>query len=106
VAGYGTGAALIYRKRTIWSLLAIMAFSLCLGWWRGAIYMHKLAEYQPLYLHNVTLTAAAVDDAVYGKTLSCLSMLTASNLPMGRIWQANWNSVVSARVPSTREIRY
>jgi hypothetical protein len=29
--------------------------------------MNKLAECQPLYLHSVTLTAVAVDDAVYEK---------------------------------------
>jgi competence protein ComEC len=55
------------RKRKVWALVWIVLFGLTLGWWRGSIYMTKLADYQHLYNHKVTLMATATQDAVYGK---------------------------------------
>jgi competence protein ComEC len=58
---------LLFRKRNAWTLAWILAFGLCLGWWRGSVYMQKLAQWQPYYGHKVSITATATDDGVYGK---------------------------------------
>lgn len=60
-------AVLCFRKKNVWSLLLVVLAVLCLGWYRGSVYMHKLAYWQPYYGHKVTLAATATDDGVYGK---------------------------------------
>ena len=55
------------RKRQLWALSWIILFGLSLGWWRGSIYMTKLADWQQYYDQKVTLTATSSEDAVYGK---------------------------------------
>ncbi|HVS58673.1 MAG TPA: ComEC/Rec2 family competence protein [Candidatus Saccharimonadales bacterium] len=58
---------LVLRKRSWRTLLWIVVFGLVLGWWRGSLYMTKLADWQQLYDHKVTLVATSTEDAVYGK---------------------------------------
>ncbi len=55
------------RRRTAWALLWIVLFGLSLGWWRGSLYMTKLADYQGYYDHKVTISAVASQDAAYNK---------------------------------------
>jgi competence protein ComEC len=55
------------KKRKAWALVWIILLGLSVGWWRGSLYMTKLADYQQLYNHKVTLIATSTDDAVYGK---------------------------------------
>jgi competence protein ComEC len=67
--GFGLAFLLIsYRKRTLVTLLLVVALGLGLGMWRGSIYMQKLAAYEPFYYQKITLTVRAGEDAVYGKT--------------------------------------
>jgi competence protein ComEC len=56
-----------WRKRTIAVLLLALLFGLSLGWWRGSVYMNKLAVWQPLYYQKITISARSAEDAVYGK---------------------------------------
>lgn len=69
------------HKRKLWALAWIILLGLGLGWWRGSVYMTKLAEYQHLYNHKVTLVATSTQDAVYGKN-SQLSFV-ANNIEVG-----------------------
>lgn len=55
------------RKRTAWTLLWVLLFGVSLGWWRGSLYMTKLADYGQYYDHKVTITAVAKQDAAYNK---------------------------------------
>jgi len=58
---------IIGRNRTALTLCLAGLLGVSLGCWRGAIFMHKLADYQPYYYQKITFTARAADDAVYGK---------------------------------------
>jgi competence protein ComEC len=57
----------VFRRRTPVTLLLVTALGLCLGVWRGAIFEHKLAAYQPYYGQKITISAQAINDGVYGK---------------------------------------
>jgi ComEC/Rec2-related protein len=57
----------VFRRRLVTTLLLTLALATGLGLWRGAIFMEKLATYQPYYGQTITVTAQAMDDAVYGK---------------------------------------
>jgi competence protein ComEC len=56
-----------WSKRTVLALLLTVLFGFCVGCQRGSIYMQKLSDYQPFYYQKITLSARAMDDAVYGK---------------------------------------
>jgi competence protein ComEC len=56
-----------FRKKTAWSVLWIVVLGVSLGWWRGSVYMQKLASWQQYYGQKVTITATAVEDGVYDK---------------------------------------
>src|SRR3954462_5896807 len=56
-----------YPKQQSLSAILVIIFGLSLGWWRGAIYMGKLAAYEPIYYQKVTLVAKASEDGTYGK---------------------------------------
>jgi competence protein ComEC len=60
LAGFG-----IYRKTLIGVVLVVL-FGLSLGWWRGSIFMEKLAAYRPYYDQKLTVQVEALQDAVYG----------------------------------------
>lgn len=47
------------------TLVTVVAFGI--GWWRGTVYMQKLAVNETLYGHNVAFIGRASEDAVYGK---------------------------------------
>jgi ComEC/Rec2-related protein len=75
--GYGCSGAwcfvsgwfmmMTWRRRTLIAVLGAILFGVVFGWWRGAIYMQKLAAYEPLhYSKQITITAQATEDAVYG----------------------------------------
>lgn len=61
------GLLVTIKKQHIWCLLWIIALGLSLGWWRGSLYMAKLAEYQALSHQKITLVGTATSDAVYDK---------------------------------------
>lgn len=63
----GLLALVFARRRSTISLILIILFGLSLGWWRGSIYMNKLAEYQSLFGQKITITARADEDATYSK---------------------------------------
>lgn len=65
VAGLAT--LLLFRKQNAATLVAVMLFCSMLGMLRGAVYQHKLAQYDAVYDHKVTLTARALTDGTYGK---------------------------------------
>jgi hypothetical protein len=56
---------LIVRKRNWLAVLSIILFGISCGWWRGSIYMHKLAEYDLWQKREVTISARAMNDALY-----------------------------------------
>ena len=44
-----------------------MLLGISLGWWRGSLYMTKLAQFEQYYNHPVTITAIASQDGAYNK---------------------------------------
>jgi competence protein ComEC len=50
------------------ALVWVILLGLCIGWWRGGVYMQKIARYDQLYGQKLTINAVATEDAVYGKT--------------------------------------
>jgi ComEC/Rec2-related protein len=56
---------LTWRNRKWWTVLWIVLLGLSLGWWRGSLYMTKLAAYDQYFGHKVTITAVANQDAAY-----------------------------------------
>ena len=58
----------VLRKRSFLTILLVVLTGVSCGWWRGAIYMQKLVEYEPLYYQKITLVMQASEDATYGKT--------------------------------------
>lgn len=57
----------IGRRRTMLRLCLVILLGLSLGCQRGAVFMDKLAAYQPFYNQKVIITVQAGEDAVYGK---------------------------------------
>jgi competence protein ComEC len=55
------------KSRRVWSVFWIIMFGLSLGWWRGSLYMTKLADYQLLSGQHITIIGRAANDAVYDK---------------------------------------
>lgn len=68
------------RRRGLESVVLVAMVGLCIGWWRGSVYLQKLARFDELYYQRVTITAEADEDAVYGKsgqlTFSAGSIMT------------------------------
>ncbi|HTB49277.1 MAG TPA: ComEC/Rec2 family competence protein [Verrucomicrobiae bacterium] len=58
--------AFTLRGRTALAGLAVVMLGLSIGCQRGAVFMDKLAAYQPLYYHKIIISAQATEDAVYG----------------------------------------
>lgn len=61
------GLLLIFRRRTVITLVLVLLFGLGLGLWRGGLFAEKLVLYAPHYEQKVTLTARAATDGIYGK---------------------------------------
>src|SRR5690348_6530969 len=55
------------HRHSYWTFLWIVLFGVSLGWWRGSVYIQKLAEWQQNYDQKVTITAVASQDAAYNK---------------------------------------
>src|SRR4051812_13495978 len=55
------------RRQRLSTLILIVIFGLACGWWRGAIYTQRLSAYNSFYYRKVTITARAMNDAIYGK---------------------------------------
>ncbi len=60
--------AAYWSKRTVITGLLVIICGVTCGWQHGALYMHKLAAYEPLYYQKITISVVANEDAVYGKT--------------------------------------
>ena len=63
------GVAVVFslRKHNVVTLLLLVVLCFGVGWWRGSVYMQKLALHQTFHFQKVTIEGRAVDDAVYGK---------------------------------------
>lgn len=61
-------AALLLKKRNFAALIVICLLGMVLGWYRGAVYMHRLAQVYRLQHTEVALVATVSNDAVYSKT--------------------------------------
>ncbi len=57
-----------WRRHNILTLSMVILLGLSCGWWRGSVYIHRLAVYDNWYYQKVTVTARAMEDALYGKT--------------------------------------
>lgn len=55
------------RRHNAWTLLFVTVTALGIGWWRGGVYMDRLAVNESLYGQKVTLVGKATEDAVYGR---------------------------------------
>ncbi len=55
----------LLKPKNITSLLLVIVLGLCLGLWRGGIYMQKLGELKGLSSQNAIIEATATSDAVY-----------------------------------------
>ena len=54
------------RRRSLIGLGILMLFGFSFGWWRGSVYMHRLADYAQYYGHPVIIRVIAQEDAIYG----------------------------------------
>ncbi len=64
----GAFALLSWRRHNLLTLCACLLLGTGCGWWRGAVYMQRLSVYDDWQYGEVTITARALDDALYGKT--------------------------------------
>lgn len=55
------------RRHNLATLLFLVLLCFGMGWWRGSVYMQKLAVHQSLHYQKVILIGRASEDAVYGK---------------------------------------
>jgi competence protein ComEC len=61
--------ALISLPRHNWMTLILVALlGLGCGWWRGSLYLQRLAVHDDFQYQKITITARAMNDALYGKT--------------------------------------
>lgn len=60
-------AAVLLRRRKLFSLVFVLLLGVSLGCWRGNIYMQYLSEYEPIYYEKITITVNAREDAIYDK---------------------------------------
>jgi competence protein ComEC len=60
------GLLFCLKKRTVWAALFVVVFGLSLGWWRGGLYMQKMAAYDHYFYQKVTIIGRAMDDSAYG----------------------------------------
>ena len=56
-----------FKMRRSTRLLAVLLFGLLVGWWRGGVYLQKLAPYSELDGKKVMLTVTADSSGVYGQ---------------------------------------
>ena len=56
------------RQQTLFGVIFIASFGLCLGLWRGGVVQQQLASYNGLYDQVITIHAHVLSDGTYGKT--------------------------------------
>jgi competence protein ComEC len=57
----------VWRFQGVTLLLAAVLAGICLGGWRGSVYMDNLAKYDSLFGQKVTVIGTAALDGVYGR---------------------------------------
>lgn len=55
------------RRHNVLTLTLLVVLFLGIGWWRGSMFMQKLAVHESLQYEKVTLVGTATEDAVYGQ---------------------------------------
>lgn len=60
-------AAASLRRHNVVTLLCLALLFFGVGWWRGSVYMGKLAVHRSLQYQKVVLVGRATEDAVYGQ---------------------------------------
>jgi competence protein ComEC len=64
----GLFVLLAWRKHSWLTLVIVLLFGISCGWWRGSVYLQRLAVYDEVQYQKITITARAMNDALYGKT--------------------------------------
>lgn len=72
------------RSKKIVTLFIFLIFGFGVGLWRGGIYIEKLNYLKVLANHQVTITATAASDAVYGKNFQIEFTAGKAKLVPGR----------------------
>src|SRR6185369_5053307 len=52
---------LAWRKHSWLTLLLVLFFGVACGWWRGSLYLQRLAVYDSLQGQKITITARAMN---------------------------------------------
>lgn len=60
-------AVVSLRRHNAVTLLLLVMLFLGIGWWRGSVFMQKLATHESFHFADVTLVGKATEDAVYGE---------------------------------------
>lgn len=75
------------RQNAVTLLLLVLLFG-GIGWWRGYVYMERLAVHESLHEQKVVLVGRAAEEAVYGEryqlefTLSNVEVLEPERIPL------------------------
>jgi competence protein ComEC len=80
----GLFALLALRKHNSLTLILVLVFGIGCGWWRGALYLRRLAVYDNLQHQKIVITARAMNDASYGKTKQLTFEANHIVLPSGQ----------------------
>lgn len=59
--------AVSLRRHNVLTLVLLCLLFLGIGWWRGSLYMQKLALHESFHYEKVTLVGKVTEDAVYGQ---------------------------------------
>ncbi len=55
------------RRHNVLTLMLLAMLFFGIGWWRGSVYVEKLAVHESFHYQKVTLVGRATEDAVYGQ---------------------------------------
>lgn len=81
-------AVLSLRRHNAVTLILLILLFFGIGWWRGSLYVQKLAVHESLHLQQVTLVGRATEDAVYGQryqlefSISDVSVISPQEMPL------------------------
>jgi len=67
VALIPAGLLVVFRKRTVATVLVVLVLGLLLGVWRGGAVQQQVAEYGQFYGRTVLVSGRVLDDPVYDK---------------------------------------
>lgn len=62
---FGLLAVASFRKARLFSVYAVVAFGLCLGWWRGGLFMREVNYLGSIAKDKVVITGRAMTDSIY-----------------------------------------